>query len=143
MNNQPRVGIGVIIEDGNGKILVARRTKKHAPKYSIPGGKLQLGETFEQAAIRETKEEHDITLVDPIVIAVTNNLETFEEEGAHFISVILLAKSFEGEPKIMEPEKCSEVLWADPHKLPSPHFDASRLGVECYLKGSFYEGIKS
>ena len=43
----------------------------------------------------------------------------------------------------MEPEKCDEWRWVDPRELPEPHFDASRLGVECYLKKSFYEGIRS
>jgi mutator protein MutT len=141
-NNTPRVGLGIIIEDEAGNILVAKRTTKHAPKYSIPGGKLEPGETFEQGAIREVQEEHGITIINAKVIAVTNNLETYKEEGVHSISIVLLAKSFEGEPKIMEPHKCSEILWVDPRKLPLPHFDASRLGVECYLKNSFYEGIR-
>ena len=140
-HDTPRVGLGIIIEDGKGKILIAKRTTKHAPKYSIPGGKLERGETFEQGAIREVQEEHGITIINPKVIAVTNNLETYAEEGVHFISIILLAKSFEGKPEIMEPHKCSEILWVDPRKLPQPHFDASRLGVECYLKDSFYQGF--
>jgi hypothetical protein len=41
----------------------------------------------------------------------------------------------------MEPEKCESWIWVDPQNLPQPHFDASTLGVTCYLKGSFYEGI--
>ncbi len=139
--NIPRVGIGIIIENGLGEILVALRAGSHAQMYSIPGGMLELGETFEQAAEREAKEEHDIALIGAQVIAVTNNLETYRREGVHHISVVVLARQFTGDPKIMEPEKCHEMLWCDPRKLPQPHFDASRLGVQCYLEDKVYVGI--
>lgn len=135
MNSQhPRVGLGIIIENDKSQILVIKRKGSHAPYWSIPGGKLKLGETFEAGAAREVKEELDIDLGDPEVIAVTNNLKTYEAEGVHFISIILLAKTFKGEPKIMEPDKLTEIIWVDPHDLPRPHFDASELGVLCYLQ---------
>ncbi|MDF2461655.1 MAG: ADP-ribose pyrophosphatase [Candidatus Saccharibacteria bacterium] len=138
--SHPRVGVGIIIPDDAGRILIMQRTGTHAPKFSIPGGKLDLGETFEQAAIREVREELDISVINPRVIAVTNNLETHAEEGVHFISVILLAEAFEGEPKIMEPHKCLGIDWHHPHSLPEPHFDASRLGVQCWLQNRVYVG---
>lgn len=140
-SEKPRVGLGVIIENAEGKILLGKRRGSHAAYWSIPGGKLELGETFEAGAHREVKEEHDIDIESPKVIAVTNNLETYRAESIHFISVILVAKAFTGEPKIMEPEKCAELMWADPRQLPTPHFDASQLGIECYLKDLPYVGI--
>jgi len=137
----PRVGLGVIIVNKNGEILIGKRKGSHAPKYSIPGGKLDLGETFEHGAIREIKEETDLDIIKPKVIAVTNNLETYNEEGKHYISIVLLVTEYAGELKVMEPKKCEGWMWVNPRKLPQPHFDASSLGVACYLKNSFYEGI--
>jgi len=110
-----------------------KREGKHAPHWSIPGGKLELGETFEDGARRELKEELGIVAKDPQVIAVTNNLATYAAEGAHFISIILLVKAFTGKPKIMEPDRCTELRWVNPSSLPQPHFDASELGVRCYI----------
>lgn len=104
--------------------------------YSIPGGHLELGERFVDAAIREVKEETDLDIIDPEVIAVTNNLRTFAVEGTHTISVVLRACSWQGELKNMEPHKCSDWLWADPYELPQPHFDASEIAVECYVTGA-------
>jgi 8-oxo-dGTP diphosphatase len=92
-------------------------------------------------AAREAEEELGIKLENPKVIAVTNNLETFRAEGVHFISVIVLAKAYEGEPEIREPENHAELLWCDPRRLPEPHFDASRLGVQCWLKNVPYVGV--
>ena len=40
-------------------------------------------------------------LESPRVIAVTNNLETYREEGKHYISVVLLANSYSGILKMM------------------------------------------
>jgi mutator protein MutT len=135
---QVRVGLGIIVVNKDGKILVGKRKGKHAAKYSIPGGHLEIGETFEQGAIREIKEETDLDITDPKVIAVTNNLETFKEEGKHYMSIILLVKEYSGVLKNMEPEKCEEWLWIDPRQLPQPHFDASVAGVACYLNNGFY-----
>lgn len=138
---RPRIGVGVVIVNENGHILVGRRKGSFAQKYSIPGGSIDMGETFEATAIREIKEETNLDILEPKVISVTNNLETFKEEGKHYVSVVLLVKKYSGELKNMEPEKCEGWKWVDPQNLPLPHFDASRLGVLCYLKGSFYEGI--
>ncbi|MEJ1221699.1 nucleotide triphosphate diphosphatase NUDT15 [Sediminicola sp. 1XM1-17] len=135
---EPKVGVGVIVVNESGRVLVGKRRGGHAPYYSIPGGHLELGESFESAAIREVKEETDLSIDNPQVIAVTNNLETFSLEGVHYISVILVATSYSGILRLMEPDKCVEWLWVDPNNLPMPHFDASRMGIHCYLEAIFY-----
>lgn len=136
--DQPVVGVGVILVNKEGKILVGKRKVKPSPKYSIFGGGLELGESFEQNAIREAKEETNLDIQNPKVIAITNNLETFTEEGLHSISIILVATEFSGELTVMEPDKCERWLWCDPKNLPQPHYDASRMAVDCYLKKKFY-----
>ena len=138
-DEHPAVGLGIILVNKDGDILVGKRTSEHSPGYSIPGGKLELGETFEQGAIREVREETNLDISEPIVIAVTNNLETFKKEGKHFISVILLATTYSGELKIMEPTKCESWAWIDPQQLPEPHSEASRLAISCYVRKHFYE----
>ena len=133
------VGVGIIVLNGEGKILVIKRKGGHAPYYSIPGGRLEDGETFKECAVREIKEETNIDISNPEVIAVTNNLQTYRNEGVHFISIVLLARRFSGTPEIMEPDKCGELLWVDLDNLPMPHFDASQKAVECYLGNYFYK----
>jgi mutator protein MutT len=139
MKKTVNVGLGAIIVNAEGKILIGKRKGSHAPYYSIPGGKLDQGETFEAGIIREIKEETNLAIFEPKVIALTNNLETYENDGIHFISVVMLVKKFSGDLKIMEPEKCEAWLWVDPHNLPQPHFDASRMSVACYLNNTFYQ----
>ena len=138
----PKVGLGIVLINKEGKVLIGKRRGSHAQKYSIPGGHLELGESFEDGATREVKEETDLDVYKPEVIAVTNNLETYKEEGKHYISVVLLVEDYSGELKNIEPEKCEGWEWCDPEHLSEPHFDASRLGIECYLKSTPYCGIK-
>jgi 8-oxo-dGTP diphosphatase len=83
--NKPRVGLGIIIINNDGKVLIGKRKNSHAPFYSIPGGHLELGETFEDGATREIKEETDLNIQNPEVVSVTNNLETYRNEGLHYI----------------------------------------------------------
>lgn len=137
--NRTRVWLGVVIVNKDKQILVGKRKGGHEPYFSIPGGNLEVGESFEEAAVREIKEETSLDIKNPKVIAVTNNLETYHKEGLHYISIILLVQEFSGDIKIMEPEKCEQWLWSDPNNLPTPHFSASAMGVNCYLNNIFYK----
>lgn len=134
----PTIGVGVIIENELGQILVGKRKGSVAPYWSIPGGGMEYGETFEGVAKREILEETGIQLTKPKVIGLTNNLETFHAEGFHAVSVILYEKVVDQEAKIMEPKKCEAWIWCDPKELPRPHFEASLKSVNCFLQDAFY-----
>jgi 8-oxo-dGTP diphosphatase len=51
---------------------------------------------------------------------VTNDI--FEKESKHYITIALLADHASGEPKIMEPEKCTDMGWFSWNNLPRPLF---------------------
>lgn len=132
------VGIGIIILNNKGEILVGKRKGSHAPYYSIPGGSMEAGETFEACAIRETLEETGLQISNPKVINLTNNLRTFNESGKHFVSVNLVTDTFTGTPTVMEPNKCEAWFWCNPNELPLPHFDASEYAIKSFLQKAFY-----
>lgn len=133
----PKVGIGIIIVNNKGEVLVGKRQNSHAPYYSIPGGHMEIGETFTQCAAREAEEETGLLIKNPEVIAITNNLQTFHESGKHYISVAVLVTEFTGQPELREPDKCEGWLWVSPDNLPQPHFDASEQSIRCYLEQRF------
>lgn len=136
--HRAHVDIGVIIVDSAGQVLVGKQEGSHTPYWSIPGGFLEPGESFEAAAIREVKEETGLDIANPIILCVTNNLKTFGQEGLHVISACLLVKEFSGTPSLMKPDKCSEWQWCDPFVLPEPHFEASQEAVSRYLEREYY-----
>ena len=69
-------GVGVIIVNPQGEILLGKRCGPHAPFWSIPGGHLEAGETFEQCAQREIAEETGLLIDPPRFVGVSNNLQT-------------------------------------------------------------------
>ena len=98
---QPFVGIGAVVVC-SGKILLEKR--KNEPgrgKWSIPGGIVELGESLEQAVIREVKEETGLDVEEPEHIDVVDNV-TKDENGEikyHFVIVDYLVKLRGGTPK--------------------------------------------
>lgn len=132
------VGTGVIIVNSEGLILLGKRCSTHAPYWSIPGGHLDPGESFEKGAIREIEEETGLVINDLQVIGISNNLATWRQEGKHTVSVCMLAQHPGGEAKLMESEKCAEWRWCSPQSLPEPHFEASRNAIHLWLSKRFY-----
>lgn len=136
--NRPRVGVGIIIQNSKKEILIGKRINSHAPYYSIPGGHLENGETFEEAAKKEVFEETGLLIKNPKVFCVSNNLRTYKEEHVHFVSINLYVDEFDGKPTVKEPLKCESWKWYPLDQLPRPHFDASEFAIDCFLKNQFY-----
>ncbi|WP_035387506.1 nucleotide triphosphate diphosphatase NUDT15 [Ferrimonas senticii] len=135
---RPAIGVGIIIERNDGMILLGKRRGGHAPYWSIPGGHLELGESFEEAAARELLEETGLQLGELTVVALTNNLQTYRHEGYHSISVTLHGR-YNQQPIVnREPHKCEGWHWFSPAQLPEPHFDASRQSIHCWLQQRLY-----
>lgn len=60
--------VAAIIQNNNQILCVQRGPSKYAyvsHKYEFPGGKVEAGETKEQAIIREIKEELHIDIINP------------------------------------------------------------------------------
>jgi len=53
----PLVGVGAIILDENRVVLVRRGRPPALGQWSLPGGIVELGETMEEAIVREMEEE--------------------------------------------------------------------------------------
>ena len=71
------VGAGTIIKNSKGEILLIKRTDNNC--WGLPGGSCELGETFEQAAIREAREEAGLAIHNLKLFNV------FSGEEMHFI----------------------------------------------------------
>ncbi|MBQ4811243.1 NUDIX domain-containing protein [Pseudoalteromonas luteoviolacea] len=120
MDNNVRVGVGVILVRDN-KILLGKRIGAHGENtWATPGGHLELGESVEECAIREVLEETGLQIVEPKKVTFTNDI--FEQEGKHYITLFVQAACPSGEASIMEPEKCKSWQWFALDNLPKPLF---------------------
>jgi 8-oxo-dGTP diphosphatase len=122
------VGVGVLIIKDR-KVLLHKRKGAHSPgTWSLPGGHLEYNETFEQAAIRETKEEMGIEIKPIKVMSISNNRAT----DVHYVTIGVLADIASGEPKIMEPHKCGGIKWFDLNDLPENLFQPTERIIAHY-----------
>src|SRR3989344_7502048 len=106
------VGIGAVIINSEGKMLLAKRGKKaknERGKWEFPGGAVEFGDTMKDTIIREMKEELGV-LIKPIYhLSPIDHL--IPEENQHWVTSMFISKIVKGKPQIMEPEKCSEIGW--------------------------------
>ncbi|CAH7040157.1 ADP-ribose pyrophosphatase [Vibrio chagasii] len=120
MNNQVRVGVAAVIFR-EGRILLGERIGSHgANTWATPGGHLELGESIEECAQRETLEETGLEVCDFKKLGFTNDI--FEKEGKHYVTLYVVATSTSSEPQVMEPHQCKQWQWFDLDELPEPLF---------------------
>jgi len=144
MEEKKKVGVGfgiMILKDG--KVLLGKRHDdpekassllNGAGTWTMPGGKLNFGETFEEGAKREASEETGILLNKVNVICVNQDIT----KTAHFITISLFSDAFSREPKVMEPDEITEWRWFDLNNLPSPIYFPSAKVLENYKQKKFY-----
>jgi len=87
---------GCIITNSDGDILLIHRNSSKRTQWEIPGGKLEDGETPEQAAVRELKEELDIT----VTVNRTIGSQEFEQEGNQYRYYWFKATVTQGKPRL-------------------------------------------
>jgi len=114
----PRIGIGAILIR-QGLVLLGLRKGSHGSgTWALPGGHLEFGESVEDCAIREIREETGLRVQRLSAGPYSNDL--FEDK--HYVTLFVVAHSESGEPRIVEPEKCSRWAWFPWSRLPTPLF---------------------
>lgn len=97
---------GCAIISDNNELLVLFKTKHQ--HWEFPGGKVESGETLEEAARREVREELGVE------VNITRYLdyEKFKVDDQQFHSHKYLATIKSGyTPKVNEPDKFSDMMW--------------------------------
>lgn len=116
-----------IILNNNNKILLQKRkgTKLWHGYYALPAGHIDEGENQYDALVREAKEELGIE-INPYDITssyVVLRRNFFKVDGKilePYIDYYFEIKKYKGRPKIIEKDKCDELIWADVNNLPEP-----------------------
>lgn len=117
--DHPRVAVGAIVIKDDRVLLVKRSKPPGEGLWAIPGGRVELGETLQQAAEREIMEEAGLTIQakDPVY-----TFEVIEPDDAgrprfHYVIVDLIAEYVEGE--LNPGDDVSEARWVTPQDLES------------------------
>ncbi|WP_374942276.1 (deoxy)nucleoside triphosphate pyrophosphohydrolase [Sphingomonas sp.] len=127
--------VAAALVDGEGRVLLQQRPpgKAMAELWEFPGGKVEAGETPEDALVRELAEELGIavTVDAPVPLA-------FASAAAgerHLLLLLYLVERWTGEPRALEATGLVWIRPRDMHTLPMPPADrplvdalARRLG---------------
>jgi 8-oxo-dGTP diphosphatase len=128
----PVVGVGgVLIRDG--KVLLIRRGKP--PLYGrwvVPGGTVELGESLEQALVREMREETGLEVVPLEILTVFDRIERDGDQVVyHYVIVDYLCRWLGGEARAAS--DALEAAWAALDDL--PRFDLPEKALEVVQNG--------
>lgn len=122
----------------NGQVLLLRRynTGYEDGMYSVPAGHLDGGEPVRAAAVREAREELgvDISAQKLIFVGVFHR-QSDEERVDFFFSL----RSWGGEIRNAEPDKCDLLLWADLDALPENMIPYVKRALENFQNGVPFE----
>ena len=131
---RPRVGVGVVFVR-NGKVFLARRRGSlGGGTWGSAGGHLEHGETLEDCARREAKEEFGVDVGDLKFLCVSNIIAY----GRHYVDVEFLGDIGEQEPLLMEPEAFDGSGWFALSSLPEPMFQAMGIALDSLATGRQY-----
>lgn len=111
-HRRPVIGVGGVVFE-QGRVLLARRGAPPAKGFwSIPGGKLSMGETLEQGVARELREETGLEVRVGCLVAVYERLPRPEDPSPlHFVVLDYLCERCGG--RLMAGDDAAEVGWFD------------------------------
>ena len=119
----------VALIDRDGRVLLAQRPegKSLAGLWEFPGGKVEAGESPEQALIRELKEELDIDTWKSCLAPLTFASHSYED--FHLLMPLFACRKWDG---IVQGREGQTLAWVQPDKLrdyPMPPADIPLIPI--------------
>jgi len=115
---QPMIGAGAIVLDGDRVLLIQRAAEPLKGQWSLPGGRLELGETIQQTIVREVREETGLD-VEPLQLLGVYDLIDRDPAGKiryHYVLVDWICTVAGGQLKAGD--DATNVAWATRGDLP-------------------------
>ncbi len=116
------VGARTMLVDGN-KILLIRQSL--VPGWQFPGGGVDPGENFYDAAKRETYEETGYKITEMRLHALFHNIEATNRDHLAFF----IAEKFELDREFKPNREIVEIKWFDVNNLPDNLADSGKRRV--------------
>ncbi|GAA2587514.1 NUDIX hydrolase [Winogradskya consettensis] len=119
MSTAPAVSCVFVCHDGQGRILLARRSsgaRDEPGTWDCGAGALEFGESFEDAVTREVGEEYRALPREIRMLGVRNVVRP----GSHWVALIFSVRVEPGDVVNGEPHKFDELAWFRLDALPVP-----------------------
>lgn len=137
----PHLASNIIFrKDAKVAFLLRQNTSWMDGHYCLIGGKVEKGETFTEAAIREAKEEAGVELKpDQLRVALTGFRQANEYD---WVDVLFEVIHYDSEPYNAESDVHASLEWLDPYNLPENTVPSIRYYMAEILAGRTFCEIK-
>ena len=105
--------VDVVVPAEDGVVLIRRGTDPYEGMWALPGGFVEVGETVENAAVREAKEETNLDVEIERLVGVYSDPD--RDPRGHNVSVTFLARITGGDPEAAT--DADEVAILDPSEV--------------------------
>lgn len=115
--------------------MLHQRKSQHGNGYwGSGGGHLEIGESLQDGALRELREEagEDLRVKNVRSLGVCNFTQM---KPKHYVDISFVAEWKSGKPHNTEPEKMSVWQWFPLDTLPAPLFPVLETYIEAYKTG--------
>ena len=125
----------ILIDNGNLLLLKRENTGYEDGNYSIIAGHIDSNETARAAMSREAKEEAGLT-IHPEDLSLCHVMHRMADDER--ISFFFTTEKWQGEPKNMETDKCSDLSWFRMDALPVNMVPYIREAIGNILRNEIY-----
>jgi ADP-ribose pyrophosphatase YjhB (NUDIX family) len=141
------IGAGAVVIAENRVLLIRRGRPPLEGEWSLPGGRLELGESVEHAVVREVREETGLD-VEPLQLLGVYDLIDRDDEGAvryHYVLVDWICRPMAGqiESALCAVDDATDVCWAGRDDLPQYALADFTLGAIEKAFGMVHEAGKA
>ncbi|MEU6882396.1 NUDIX hydrolase [Streptomyces sp. NPDC046712] len=126
---QASLGAGVVVTDEAGRVLLGLHP---TGAWELPGGKVDPGESIEEAAVRELAEETTLVAAADDVEVVGILLDALTSKDLTRMTAVAVVRTFRGTPAVAEPDKIRRWEWTSLDRLPQPLFAPSAQALKTW-----------
>ena len=105
--NRPEVAVGAVCVHADALLLIRRGRGPAAGEWSVPGGRVEWGETLHEAVVRETFEETGLEVVVDRYLGWTERLD----DAYHYVILDFAVTALDPTTPPVAGDDAAEATW--------------------------------